>query len=103
MSLIGSVSGYSLFHTVDNLLSVIHLFVEALVRSPRRCYRWGMSFLLVMTVATIVFIVGRGCYGQGYLDGWNLLSNLIVTAIIAGIMLRYLFIQQQLRNSNRPN
>lgn len=61
-----------------------------------------VSFLLVMTVATIVFIAGQWLqYGQGYLDGWNLLSNLIVTAIIAGIMLRYLFIQQQLRNQQQ--
>lgn len=32
------------------------------------------------------------------LDVWQILNNLLITAISAGIILRYLFVQQQLRN-----
>lgn len=35
------------------------------------------------------------------IDAWQLLNNFITSAIIAGISLRYLYLQQQLRNQQR--
>jgi two-component system, LytTR family, sensor histidine kinase AlgZ len=36
-----------------------------------------------------------------HIDGWQLVSNLFTAAILAGITLRYLYLQQQLRNQQQ--
>jgi two-component system, LytTR family, sensor histidine kinase AlgZ len=36
-----------------------------------------------------------------FINGWSLLENLLIAAILAGIALRYLYLQQQLRNQQQ--
>jgi len=58
-----------------------------------------MSLLgqLLLQVFTGQIIVGLGFH----LNGWQLFNNLLTTAILSGIILRYLYLQQQLRNQQQ--
>ena len=48
------------------------------------------------------FATGMYARGQSFrLDGWQLFNNLITSAILSGITLRYLYLQQQLRNQQQ--
>src|SRR5690606_37920799 len=66
------------------------------------------SYLLVLGVTLMISVIGQwvvhlfegrtlhnGLFG---LDGWALANNLLAAAILAGIVLRYLYLQQQLHN-----
>jgi two-component system sensor histidine kinase AlgZ len=77
------------------------------LREPLR--RWkpatagAVSFGLVLLVTLVISLAGQwvqyGFLGQPFRwDGLRLLSDLLIAAIIAGVGLRYLYLQQQLRN-----
>lgn len=67
-----------------------------------------VSYLLVLGVTLVMSIIGQWVLhlfegralhnGLFALDGWLLASNLLTAAILAGIVLRYLYLQQQLHN-----
>ncbi len=71
-----------------------------------------VSYGTVLVITLIFSIIGQvmleafsapvplGNY-QLQLDVWKLISNLITAAILAGISLRYLYLQQQLRNQQQ--
>jgi len=48
------------------------------------------------------FATGMFLHGQAFqLNGWQLFNNLLTSAILSGITLRYLYLQQQLRNQQQ--
>lgn len=48
------------------------------------------------------FATGMFIHGQTFqLNGWQLFNNLLTSAILSGITLRYLYLQQQLRNQQQ--
>lgn len=70
------------------------------------------SYSVVLGITLILSVIGQWLlYGFSGLvfvsdhyfqfDGWQLLNNLGIAAIIAGILLRYLYLQQQLRNQQQ--
>jgi two-component system sensor histidine kinase AlgZ len=70
------------------------------------------SYVLVLGVTLMLSIAGQWIiYGisglalmddyQFRFDGWQLLNNMVIAAIMAGILLRYLYLQQQLRNQQQ--
>lgn len=71
----------------------------------------AVSYVAVLLVTLVLSVLGqwvlRAFSGQAFnsaffiLDGWLLASNLCVAAILAGIMLRYLYLQQQLRTQQQ--
>ncbi len=61
---------------------------------------------LVMSVAGQYLLQGfeTGMFARGqsfHFDGWQVFNNLITSAILSGITLRYLYLQQQLRNQQQ--
>ena len=71
----------------------------------------AISYASVLLVALVLSVLGQwvlgmfeGRAGQGRwlnIDGWLLATNLCAAAILAGIVLRYLYLQQQLRNQQQ--
>ncbi|RYZ95327.1 MAG: transcriptional regulator [Moraxellaceae bacterium] len=73
----------------------------------------GLASYGVVLVTTIVmsilgqyllqgFATGMFMRGQTFqLNGWQLFNNLLTSAILSGITLRYLYLQQQLRNQQQ--
>lgn len=67
-----------------------------------------ISYLLVLGVTLVISVIGQWVVhlfegrslhnGLLELDGWALANNLLAAAILAGIVLRYLYLQQQLHN-----
>lgn len=49
---------------------------------------------LLYVVSGLIFLTDH----HFQLDGWQLLDNLAIAAIVGGVMLRYLYLQQQLHN-----
>lgn len=70
-----------------------------------------ISYISVLIVALLLSIIGQWVLGvfEGrathwrwlQIDGWLLASHLWSAAILAGIVLRYLYLQQQLRNQQQ--
>lgn len=71
-----------------------------------------ISYALVLAITLVLSIAGQWIiYGisglasladyQFRFDGWQLLNNMAIAAIMAGILLRYLYLQQQLRNQQQ--
>lgn len=71
-----------------------------------------VSYAIVLGMTLLLSIIGQWLlYGFSGLifmsdhtfqfNGWQLLNNLGIAAIIAGILLRYLYLQQQLRNQQQ--
>jgi two-component system, LytTR family, sensor histidine kinase AlgZ len=67
------------------------------------------SYAMVLAISLLLCILGQwiiyGASGMAFLedhvfrfDGWLLLNNMVIAAISSGIVLRYLYLQQQLRN-----
>ncbi|TXS94245.1 sensor histidine kinase [Parahaliea maris] len=107
-----AVSGLPNFHW--NLLGEASLFVQwvvllstallCLLRGPFA--RLGVfaatcgSLLLVLLVTAASTAASSWVYPDlqaGRIDGWNLLRNLLVALVVAGVVLRYFYLQQQLR------
>ncbi len=72
----------------------------------------AVAYALVLAIALVLCIAGQwivfGASGLAFieeqhfsLDGWLLLNNMVIAAILAGILLRYLYLQQQLRNQQQ--
>lgn len=64
------------------------------------------SYALVLTVTLVFSLLGQwsmaAYIGQSLrVDGWQLAQNLLTAAILAGIGLRYLYLQQQLHNQQQ--
>ena len=61
-----------------------------------------LSYCLVLAVAAMCSIVGLWLLDGWQIDDlWGLLSNLVLTGIFAGVVLRYLYVQQQLSNQQK--
>ncbi len=71
-----------------------------------------VSYALVLAVTLVLSVVGQFIvYGmssfavfgdfQYEFNAWQLLNNMVIAAIMAGILLRYLYLQQQLRNQQQ--
>ncbi len=61
----------------------------------------SLAFFVVLLIAIVCTVAAQWLtsawgWGQGF-DGWQLLEIVLLTAIPAGILLRYLYLQQQLR------
>ena len=72
----------------------------------------AVAYALVLGVALVLCLAGQVViYGTSdlafqdehpfALDGWLLLNNMVIAAILSGILLRYLYLQQQLRNQQQ--
>lgn len=70
------------------------------------------SYALVLAITLVLCIAGQwiiyGASGLAFMDdqefsfdGWLLLNNMAIAAILSGILLRYLYLQQQLRNQQQ--
>lgn len=69
------------------------------------------SYVLVLLFTLVLSVLGQWIiYGIGSdsatgnhfeFDYWLLLNNLVIAAILSGILLRYLYLQQQLRNQQQ--
>ncbi|MGH1471946.1 MAG: sensor histidine kinase [Cellvibrionaceae bacterium] len=55
-----------------------------------------ISYTVVLLVALVVSVTGQWMLSSKGIDYWQVVSNLLLTAIFAGIVLRYFYIQQQL-------
>lgn len=76
------------------------------LRAGAVSYALVLSITLVLSVAGQWLLNGASLWlmsaGQGFvLDAWLLLNNMVIAAILAGILLRYLYLQQQLRNQQQ--
>ncbi len=70
------------------------------------------SYALVLGITLVLCIAGQwiiyGASGLAFVDehtfsfdGWLLLNSMVIAAILSGILLRYLYLQQQLRNQQQ--
>lgn len=71
-----------------------------------------VSYALVLAITLVLSVLGQwiiyGVAGMAFLeyqhfqfDGWQILNNMVIAAILSGILLRYLYLQQQLRNQQQ--
>lgn len=71
-----------------------------------------VSYALVLATTFVLCVAGQwiinGASGLAFVDkhefsfdGWLLLNNMVIAAILSGILLRYLYLQQQLRNQQQ--
>lgn len=60
----------------------------------------SLAYLIVLVIAAVVLAVGQWLFNME-LRFWNFLTHMLVAAIFSGIMLRYLYLQQQLHNQRR--
>lgn len=72
-----------------------------------RTYAAAISYGLVLAVTAIVSLCAQVLLGTlmsgGHwrLDGWSLLDNLLIGAVLAGIALRYFYLAQEVRQRQR--
>jgi two-component system sensor histidine kinase AlgZ len=101
--------------------AMISLFVQwtvlasaaGLCRLRPRLAHWprpraaALCYALVLAVTALVSLVAqwllRGLPGgaERWFDGWSLLDNLLISAVLAGIALRYFYLAQELRQRQR--
>ena len=71
-----------------------------------------VAYALVLGITLVLSLAGQliiyGASDLAFLDehpfrfdGWMLLNNMVIAAILSGILLRYLYLQQQLRNQQQ--
>ncbi len=63
-----------------------------------------LSYVLVLLITLVYSLGGQWLLAGGewlVIDGWQLLVNLLIAAIMAGIALRYFYLQQQLHNQQQ--
>ena len=125
LALLMALTSVGLQHLNWDILALISFQVQwiALVSAALLCKlrpylrRWSpvragaISYASVLLVALVLSVLGQWVLGmfegrvaQGRwlnIDGWLLASNLCAAAILAGIVLRYLYLQQQLRNQQQ--
>lgn len=64
----------------------------------------AISYVLVLLLTLLCSIAAQLILNRGSeqpWDAWQILSNVIIAAVIAGIALRYLYLQQQLRQQQQ--
>ncbi len=74
------------------------------VQAGTASYVLVLLFTLVLSVLGqwIIYGIGSDSAGDHFeFDYWLLLNNLVIAAILSGILLRYLYLQQQLRNQQQ--
>lgn len=74
------------------------------VQAGTASYVLVLLFTLVLSVfgQWIIYGIGSDSAGDHFeFDYWLLLNNLVIAAILSGILLRYLYLQQQLRNQQQ--
>ena len=125
LALLLALTSVGLQHLNWDILALISFQVQwiALVSAALLCKlrpylrRWSpvragaVAYASVLLVALVLSVLGQWVLGifegrvaQGRwvnIDGWLLASNLCAAAILAGIVLRYLYLQQQLRNQQQ--
>ncbi len=69
----------------------------------KRCQIWLAGSLAYGSVLLVSFVVISSALWllHGYIEPFNLLKNMILSGIFSGIILRYLYLQQQLRNQQQ--
>ncbi|MFT3929354.1 MAG: sensor histidine kinase [Spongiibacteraceae bacterium] len=97
----------SLFVQWTMLLSAAGLCVlrPRLSHWPRG-YAAALSYVWVLAVTAAVslcaqWLVGSVLSSGASIDGWRLLDNLTISAVLAGIALRYFYLAQELRQRQR--
>jgi two-component system sensor histidine kinase AlgZ len=71
-----------------------------------------VSYATVLAITLVLSVIGQwiiyGVSGMAFIEyqdfqfnGWRLLNNMVIAAILSGILLRYLYLQQQLRNQQQ--
>ncbi len=60
-----------------------------------------ISYGVVLLVTLVFSALGQLAQFAGGLDGWQLLTNLLIAAVFAGVVLRYFYLQQQLQNQQQ--
>lgn len=64
----------------------------------------GISYLLVLAIAFGLAVVGQFLLqdpSHGFIDWWQVASHVLMTGLLSSILLRYLYLQQQLRNQQQ--
>ena len=62
----------------------------------------GVSYGIVLIITAILTIVGAAIQANGLKIAWhNVYANTVIAAIFAGVVLRYFYLQQQLRNQQQ--
>lgn len=69
--------------------------LRPLLRRRSLVFAGFVSYSLILTVALVVSLAGELML-QGPVQGWRVATNVFLTAIFGGIVLRYFYIQQQL-------
>jgi len=92
---------------------ILLLSAAGLCRLRPRLSRWPrsraatLSYLWVLLVTALASACGQwllietGDRGLWPLDGWQILENVLICAVLAGIALRYLYLAQELRQRQR--
>lgn len=96
---------------------VVLLSALVLCRLRGRLQRWSpaqagsISFVVVLVITLVLSVAGQWLlyrfadqfyrHSTFLLDVWQLLTHLLIAGILAGILLRYLYLQQQLRNQQQ--
>jgi two-component system sensor histidine kinase AlgZ len=125
MAVLLAVVTSGLRHFSWDVLALISFFVQwvvlfsAIALCHLRPYlrRWTplqagtVSYAVVLLITLVLAVIGQwvlhaflvDLYHKKtfVLDIWQLLTTMLVAAILAGIVLRYLYLQQQLRNQQR--
>lgn len=125
MAILLAVASTGLRHFSWDVLAIISFFVQwvvllsavTLCRLRPYLRQWtplqagAVSYGVILLITLVLSVVGQWVlhtFLSGLVNGrafvvdiWQLLTSLLVTAILAGIMLRYLYLQQQLRNQQQ--
>ncbi|HEY3699908.1 MAG TPA: histidine kinase, partial [Spongiibacteraceae bacterium] len=73
----------------------------------QRAYAAAISYVWVLLVTAVVSVCAQWLLGgllgggQWQFDAWQLLDNLLISAVLAGIALRYFYLAQELRQRQR--
>lgn len=98
-----------------NQLGVISILVQWIVLTSAACicpmrtwlsdipamFAGTVCYLLVLVVTVIFSAIGYWAFGERGVTADGLLKNLMLAAVFAGIVLRYFYLQQQLRNQQQ--
>ena len=106
--------GLSYFSWVD--FAMVSIFIQWVVLTSAACICplrpwferkgdiWGgvVSYLIILGMTVLFSVMGHWSLERNLnLNGYSILGNVIIASIFAGILLRYFYIQQQLRNQQQ--
>jgi two-component system sensor histidine kinase AlgZ len=125
MAVLLAVVATGLRHFSWDVLALISFFVQwvvllsAILLCHLRPYfrQWSpmragaVSYCIILIVTLVLSLIGQWALHvfpggaindkKFVIDVWQLLTSLLIAAILAGIVLRYLYLQQQLRNQQQ--